>query len=349
MLRDYILDGHICHIEEGTKLKLGDVRLYPLLFEFNGKKCQAQRLLRRGKIRKQDQQSLTPYFFRDRETRKLVSHWLTTRVCKKTESILEEGRVADQSTTLLNSYALQEMFPNNNKIGVKGTQNIVNSHLVTQNLHKVHLGEKLPMLPKLARKRCIHPLVLDTHCALPLLRALPTGLPVRPEAAHSSPPSPPAEPFVASGSSSWRPPFALPRGLPARPEAAHSLPPSLPPSPSATLRRSGLASLRLSSPSSPPLKGLLSSCGPGVSWACACNQKAIPCCDRSETRRDSKCGARRLRLRHRRRGVASAAFSLRHRRRLMLKTRDAQINADAARAAGRGGPRSERADRRCAD
>ena len=63
ILRDCILEGHICHIEEGKKLKLGDVRLYPLLFEFNGKKCHAQRLLRRGKIRKQDQQSLTPYFF----------------------------------------------------------------------------------------------------------------------------------------------------------------------------------------------------------------------------------------------------------------------------------------------
>ena len=86
MLRDYIVDGHICHIEEGKKLKLGDVRLYPLLFEFNGKKCQAQRFLRRGKIRKQDQPGLTPYFFRDRKTCELVFHWLTARVCKKTES-----------------------------------------------------------------------------------------------------------------------------------------------------------------------------------------------------------------------------------------------------------------------
>ena len=129
------------------------------------------------------------------------------------------------------------MFPNNNKIGVKGTQNTVNSHLVTQNLHKVHLGEKLPMSPKLARKRCINPLVLDTRFALPL-------------------------------------PHALPTGLPARHEATHSLPPSPPPSPSPTLRRSGLDSSRLSSPSSPPLKGLLSSWRPGVSWAYACH-----CCE----------------------------------------------------------------------
>lgn len=100
MLRDYIVDGHICHIEEGKKLKLGDVRLYPLLFEFNGKKCQAQRLLRRGKIRKQDQQSHTPYFFRDRETRKLVFHWLTARIYKKTESSLEEGGDAEKITVL---------------------------------------------------------------------------------------------------------------------------------------------------------------------------------------------------------------------------------------------------------
>ena len=231
MLRDYIVDGHICHIEEGKKLKLGDVRLYPLLFEFNGKKCQSQRLLRRGKIRKQDQQSLTPYFFRDRETRELVFHWLTARVCKKTERSLEEGGDAEKITALLNSYALREMFLNNNKIRAKGTQNIVNSLLVNQRLHKVHLGEKLPMSPKLARKRCINPLVLDTRFALPL-------------------------------------PHALPTGLPARHEATHSLPPSPPPSPSPTLRRSGLASLRLSSPSSPPLKGLLSSRGPGISWVC---------------------------------------------------------------------------------
>ena len=100
MLRDYIVDGHICHIEEGKKLKLGDVRLYPLLFEFNGKKCQAQRLLRLGKIRKQDQQSHTPYFFRDRETRKLVFHWLTARIYKKTESSLEEGGDAEKITVL---------------------------------------------------------------------------------------------------------------------------------------------------------------------------------------------------------------------------------------------------------
>ena len=46
MLRDYIVDGHICHIEEGKKLKLGDVRLYPLYSVIivdgkhrNGKKC----------------------------------------------------------------------------------------------------------------------------------------------------------------------------------------------------------------------------------------------------------------------------------------------------------------------
>ena len=100
MLRDYMVDGHICHIEEGKKLKLGDVRLYPLLFEFNGKKCHAQRLLRRGKIRKQDQQSPTPYFFRDRETRKLVFHWLTARIYKKTESSLEEGGDAEKITVL---------------------------------------------------------------------------------------------------------------------------------------------------------------------------------------------------------------------------------------------------------
>ena len=135
MLRDYIVDGHICHIEEGKKLKLGDVRLYPLLFEFNGKKCQSQRLLRRGKIRKQDQQSLTPYFFRDRETRELVFHWLTARVCKKTERSLEEGGDAEKITALLNSYALREMFLNNNKIRAKGIQNIVNSLLVNQRLH----------------------------------------------------------------------------------------------------------------------------------------------------------------------------------------------------------------------
>ena len=135
MLRDYIVDGHICHIEEGKKLKLGDVRLYPLLFEFNGKKCQAQRLLRRGKIRKQDQQSLTPYFFRDRETRELVFHWLTARVCKQKERSLEEGGDAEKITALLNSYALREMFLNNNKIRAKGTQNIVNSLLVNQRLH----------------------------------------------------------------------------------------------------------------------------------------------------------------------------------------------------------------------
>ena len=102
----------LARMEEGKKLKLGDVRLYPLLFEFNGKKCQAQRLLRRGKIRKQDQQSLTPYFFRDRETRKLVFHWLTTRVYKKTESSMEEGGDAEKITVLLNSYGLQKIFLN---------------------------------------------------------------------------------------------------------------------------------------------------------------------------------------------------------------------------------------------
>ena len=146
MLRDYILQGHICHIEEGKKLKLGDVRLYPLLFEFNGKKCQAQRLLRRGKIRKQDQQGLTPYFFRDRQTRKLVFHWLTARVCKKTESSLEEGGDAEKITVLLNSYALREMFLNNNKIRAKGTQNIVNSLLVNQRLHEVHQIDNIAVM-----------------------------------------------------------------------------------------------------------------------------------------------------------------------------------------------------------
>ena len=116
MLRDCMLDGHICHIEEGKKLKLGDVRLYPLLFEFNGKKCQAQRLLQRGKIRKQDQQSLTPYFFRDRETRKLVFQWLTARVYKKTESSMEERGDAEKITALMNGYWLQDMFLNKENV-----------------------------------------------------------------------------------------------------------------------------------------------------------------------------------------------------------------------------------------
>jgi len=120
------------------KLKLGDVRLYPLLFEFNGKKCQAQRILRCEKIPKQDQQGLTPYFFRDRETRELVFHWLTARMCKKTESSLEEGGDTEKITALLSSYGLQEMFLNNNKIRAKGTQNIVNSFLVNQCLHELH-------------------------------------------------------------------------------------------------------------------------------------------------------------------------------------------------------------------
>lgn len=115
-LRDCMLDGRICHVEEGKKLKLGDVRLYPLLFEFNGKKCDAQRLFRCGKIRKQNQQSLTPYFFRDRETRALVFHWLTARADKKAGSSLEEGGDSEKMTSLRNGCGSQKMFLNNNKI-----------------------------------------------------------------------------------------------------------------------------------------------------------------------------------------------------------------------------------------
>ena len=55
-----------CHIEQGTILELGDVSLYPLLFGFHDKYCHAQTILQLSKACN-DQGSLTPYFFQNRQ------------------------------------------------------------------------------------------------------------------------------------------------------------------------------------------------------------------------------------------------------------------------------------------
>ena len=55
-----------CHVEQGSILELGDVSLYPLLFAFHDKYCHAQTILQLSKACN-DQGSLTPYFFQNRQ------------------------------------------------------------------------------------------------------------------------------------------------------------------------------------------------------------------------------------------------------------------------------------------